>query len=583
MSLPRSLPYPLRGLRRQWRNGSRGLATIQGQTSFGEETDVLVIGSGAGGLVASLRAKTKGLNVIVAEKCKTIGGSSVMSGGALWIPVNPLARAAGIHDDRESVLKYFEQAVGDVGPASSIARRRAFVDNAARMMDFLQSLGFRFLLAKDYPDYYPWLEGAIPGGRSVESELFDTRKLGDWQKLMPPPNIPLAFLMQDSGTLTRMASSPSTMAQSLYKIIPTMARNMLGQKLTGMGRALVAQLLYLNRELKADIRTENSLVEFIQSPDGVIVGAEFNTPAGLRAIHAKRGILLATGGFAHNLAMRQQHLPAPVSTEWSSSHRGDTGDGIRAGMRIGAATALLDDAWWGPTIFDPVTGQLVFTLLERARPYCIIVDSMGSRFMNEAQSYTDAGHAMYARNREVGTIPAWFVMDANHRKRYQLGSLFARMEPPKHALVEGRMFKAETIEDLAAQIGINPDGLANTVSRYNEMSRKGIDEDFGKGDNVYNNYFGDPAVGPNCNMGPLEKAPFYAVPIWPGDLGTKGGLLADEFQRVIKEDGSVIQGLYACGNTAASIMGRAYLGAGATLGPATTHAFIAVNHMVDAS
>ncbi|KAF7350901.1 3-oxosteroid 1-dehydrogenase [Mycena sanguinolenta] len=542
MSLPRSLPYPLRGLRRQWRNGSRGLATIQGQTNLGEETDILIIGSGAGGLVASLRAKTKGLNVIVAEKCKTIGGSSVRSGGALWIPANPLAKAAGIHDDRESALKYFEQAVGDVGPASSIARRRAFVDNGAKMMEFLQSLGFRFLLAKDYPDYYPWLQGAIPGGRSVESEFFDARKLGDWQKLLPPPYIPLAFHMRDSRTLTRMASSPSAMAQSLYKLIPTMVRNMLGQKLTGMGRALVVQLLYLNRELKADIRTENSLVEFIQSPDGVIVGANFNTPAGLRAIHAKRGVLLATGGFAHNLAMRQQHLPAPARAS-------------------GAATALLDDAWWGPTIFDPVTGRPSFTLSERARPYSIIVDSMGSRFMNEAQSYTDAGHAIDTRS----------------------GGLLARTEPPKQALAEGRMFKAETIKDLAAQTGINPDGLADTVSRYNEMSRKGVDEDFGKGNNVYDKYFGDPAVVPNSNMGPLEKAPFYAVPIWPGDLGTKGGLLADEFQRVVKEDGSVIQGLYACGNTAASIMGRAYLGAGATLGPATTHAFIAVNHMANAS
>ncbi|KAF8181742.1 FAD binding domain-containing protein [Mycena galopus ATCC 62051] len=583
MSLPRSLRYPLRGLERQWRHGSRGLAAIQGQTSFGEETDVLIIGSGAGGLVASLRAKTQGLNVIVAEKRKTIGGSSVMSGGALWIPTNPLAKAAGIHDDRKSALKYFEQAVGDVGPASSIARRHAFVDNSPKMIEFLQSLGFRFLLAKDYPDYYPWLEGAIQGGRSVESEFFDTRKLGNWQKLLPPPYIPLAFHMQDSGTLTRMASSPSAMAQSLYKIIPPMVRNMLGQKLSGMGHALVAQLLYLNHELKADLRTQNSLVQLIQGPDGVIVGANFDTPGGLRAIHAKRGVLLATGGFAHNLAMRQQHLPAPVSTEWSSSHRDDTGDGIQAGMSIGAATALLDDAWWGPTIFDPVTGRPIFTLSERARPYCIIVDSTGSRFMNEAQSYTDAGHAMYARNREVGTIPAWFVMDANHRKRYQLGGLFARMKPPKQALAEGRIFMAETIKDLAAQIGVNPDGLANTVSRYNKMSCKGIDEDFGKGGNAYDNYFGDPAVGPNSNMGPLEKAPFYAVPIWPGDLGTKGGLLADEFQRIIKEDGSVIKGLYACGNTAASIMGRTYLGAGATLGPATTHAFIAVNHMAAAS
>jgi succinate dehydrogenase/fumarate reductase flavoprotein subunit len=362
-------------------------------------------------------------------------------------------------------------------------------------------------------------------------------------------------------------------------MVPLIVRMILGQKLSSMGRGLIARLLHLNIQQGTSINTEHAFAKLLTRDDGAVTGAEVQTRDGLLHIKAK-SVILAAGGFARNKVMREATLPSPASTEWTSVQAGDDGDAIRAGTSIGADTALMDDAWWGPTIIDPVTNKPWFLLIERARPHCIMVDAEGSRFMNEAESYTDAGHHQYERNTKVKAIPCWLIMDATHRKRYMFGpKLFARMKIPQKALDEGRIFKADSLEALASQIGVDPSGLRTTITRYNSICTTGIDTDFQKGNNAYDNFFGDPKVKPNPNMGPLETAPFYAVPVWPGDLGTKGGLLTDEFQRVLRKDGTVVEGLYACGNTAASIMGRTYLGAGSTLGPAMTHGFIAANHL----
>lgn len=549
-----------------------------------EHVDVLIVGSGAGGLTAALRAKSQGLRVAVIEKEATIGGASAISGGGIWIPCNPVS---GVKDSREDALAYFDQAVGDVGPASSMARRQAYVDNGHRMVEFLKQKGFKFHFSKGYPDYYPKLKGARGegGGRSIESRVFNTNKLGKkWSAALPPSNTPMAIYTNDAPVITRMTSSLRAFARSTRIVLPLLARTLLGQRLTSLGRGLVAQLLYLNiKNDNTDIRINTSLLDLIQSPDGSVVGAKVRNHDGeTRTILASRGVILAAGGFAHNKDLREKHLPSPASTAWTSSPKGDTGDAVIAGIKLGAATALMDDAWWGPTIFDPVSGKPHFALIDRARPHCIIVDSSGQRFMNEAESYTDAGHHQYERNRRVRAIPAWLVLDKNHRDKYMLGTnLFARQDPRK-AIEEGRIFVADTVEGLAAKIGVDAGGLAETVRRYNEMCEAGVDEDFGKGDNAYDNFFGDPSAGvKNPNMGSLAKAPYYAIELWPGDLGTKGGLLTDEHQRVLREDGEHIPGLYAIGNTAASIMGRTYLGAGSTLGPAMTHGFLAVNHIAD--
>ncbi|KAF9875265.1 flavocytochrome c [Colletotrichum karsti] len=561
----------------------RRSSTYHPPPSSSEHVDILIVGSGAGALTAALRARSQNLRVAVIEKQPTVGGASAISGGGLWIPCNPISN---VKDSKEDALAYFDEAVGDAGPASSMVRRRAYVDNGLEMIRFLQDQGFRFHFSKGYPDYYPRMKGAMGkgGGRTIETEVFNKKKLSKkWQDALPPPNSPVAFYTNDAAVITRMSSSLQAFARSTRAVIPLIIKMILGQKPTSMGHGLVAQLLYLNTKdsLPTDIRLSTSLDSLTTSPSGRVTGAKVETPSGEHSIIASRGVILAAGGFAHNRALREKHLPSPASTAWTLSPKGDTGDAVLAGVKLGAATALMDDAWWGPTIFDVVTGKPHFALMERCRPHCIIVDSAGKRFMNEAQSYTDAGHDQYERNKVVKALPAWLIMDSNHRNRYMLGtSLFAR-QIPRRAIEEGKIFAAESVGALAAKIGVDVKGLEGTVQRYNEMCKSGVDEEFGKGGNAYDNFFGDPhAGGVNPNMGPLNRAPFYAIEVWPGDLGTKGGLLTDEHQRVLKNDGGFIPGLYAIGNTAASIMGRTYLGAGSTLGPAMTHGFIAVNHVV---
>ncbi|CAI6099148.1 unnamed protein product [Clonostachys chloroleuca] len=551
-------------------------------TKFDQETDVLIIGSGAGALTASLRATSLGLRNIVIEKQDTIGGASAISGGGIWIPCNGVSKAAGIQDSEDMAMSYFEEAVGDVGPASSIEKRMAYITDGPKMVEFLQDHGFQFHFAKGYPDYYPAMQGAMGrgGGRTIETKPFNARKLKEWQSKLPPAQVPVAIHTNDAPVFSRVASSLGSFLYVTQKMLPLIARALIGQKLTSMGRGLVAQLLYLNLKHKGgDILTGTKFSKLIQGKDGEVIGAEIKFGSRSRAVRATRGVILAAGGFAHNREMRERFLPKPATTEWTSSPRGDTGDAIQEGIRIGAETALLDDAWWGPTIVDPVSGQNAFALIERALPYCIIVDSTGSRFMNEAQSYTDAGHDQCARNKQVKAIPAWLIMDSRHRSKYLLGGLFPRAKPSKEAFSEGRIFQSASLEDLARQIGVDIQGLSKTIQRFNEMCRKGVDEDFGKGTLAYDQFFGDPTCRPNPNLGALEKIPYYAVRIWPGDLGTKGGLLTDEFQRVLDKQMQPIRGLFAIGNTAASIMGRTYLGAGSTLGPAMTHGFIAANYI----
>ncbi|KAF4783214.1 hypothetical protein HER10_EVM0007394 [Colletotrichum scovillei] len=528
-----------------------------------EEVDILIIGSGAGGLTAALRARTLGLNPVVIEKEATLGGASVISGGGLWIPANPISKAAGISDSKEDALAYFDQAVGN-------------------MIRFLRDLGFEWRFSRGYPDYYP-MKGAMGkgGGRTIESVAFDTRKLGKWQAALPPANIPVAIHGEQAPWITMMTASLQAFIKSTRIMLPIIGKTILGQKLVSLGRGLIAQLLYLNIKHATDIRLHTSLLDLMLSQAGKVTGAKVKLRDGTtKTIKASRAVILAAGGFAHNKPLREKYGPAPASTSWTNSPESDTGDAVIAGQKLGAATALMDDAWWGPTIFDPVTGKPHFALIERSRPHCLIVDNAGKRFMNEAQSYTDAGHDQYERNKSVKAIPAWLIMDTNHRNRYMLGTqLFARMKPKK-PVANGTMFAASTLRDLAEQIGVDAEGLEETITGYNDMCKTGVDADFGKGDNAYDNFFGDPAAGgPNPNMGALSKAPFYAIAIWPGDLGTKGGLVTDEHQRVLKENGEAIPGLYAIGNTAASIMGRTYLGAGSTLGPAMTHGFLAVNHI----
>jgi succinate dehydrogenase/fumarate reductase flavoprotein subunit len=547
-------------------------------SEFDRTVDVLVAGSGAAGLVAALRADWHGLSTLLVEKSDKIGGTSAYSGGGLWVPNNAVTEADGLRDSFDEALTYLDDIIGDAGPASSHERRVAFLTEGPAMIAFLIDQGFRWRRATGYADYYPHRPGGKAEGRGIEPQLFDANRLGAWREhlrmsLMPP----LPMYTNEASSFALMVKTRHGAATAARVVGRLIGQRLRGHRPLTNGHSLVAQLLALNLEHNLPIWRESPLLELI-TEDGVVVGAVVEHDGRPQRIRAMRGVVLTTGGFARNPEMRAQYGPAPSSVEWTSVPPDDHGDGIRAGLAVGADTALMDDAWWGPTLLDPATGHPSFILWERSFPHSIIVDAAGARFMNESESYVDAGHAQYERNATVKAIPAWMIVDTDHRRRYPMATLPPGLTP-KSALESGYITKASTLEELAGRIGVDPAGLRETVTRFNTMAERGVDEDYGRGSNAYDNWYGDPSVTPNPNLGPIARAPFYALQVWPGDLGTKGGLLTDERARVLDGDGTPIGGLYAAGNASASVMGRTYAGPGATLGPAATFAFVAADDL----
>jgi 3-oxosteroid 1-dehydrogenase len=299
-------------------------------------------------------------------------------------------------------------------------------------------------------------------------------------------------------------------------------------------------------------------------------------------VRARSGVVVASGGFEHNAAMRARYQRAPIGTNWTTGAVTNTGDGIEAGQRIGAAVDLMDDAWWGPSI--PLTGGPYFCLSERTLPGCILVNGAGRRFVNEAAPYVDAVHAMYDGHATgVEHVPAWLIADQRYRNRYPFAGLGPRQPFPGRWYEAGAVHTAPTLRELATSIDVPGEALAATVTEFNGFAHRGRDEGFGRGASAYDRYYGDPRQKPNPCLGPLQVAPFHAVRIVPGDLGTKGGLRVDERSRVLRDDGSAIAGLYAAGNASASVMGRTYAGAGATIGPAMTWGYVAALELAAAT
>jgi len=348
----------------------------------------------------------------------------------------------------------------------------------------------------------------------------------------------------------------------------------IGRKPAGLGGALIGQLLYLAMQRGISIQTNSPMVELIYE-NGAVTGVVVEKE-GRRVEVRGKAVILAAGGFARNNAMRQQYHPHPITADWTVATGGDLGVPIQAGIAIGAATALMDDAWWGPCFTDS-KGNSQFMIWERSFPYGIIVDSAGKRFMNESASYVDCGHWQYERNQAVPAIPAFFIGDARHRKYYPFGMMLPG-STPKEAYESGFMVKADSLSELAHNLGIEANNLEQTVQRFNQFAETGKDLDFHRGDSAYDRGYSDPRVRPNPNLGEITQPPFFAVKVWPGDLGTKGGLLTNECAQVLREDGSVIKGLYAAGNTSASVMGRTYPGPGSTIGPAMVFGMIAGQH-----
>jgi 3-oxosteroid 1-dehydrogenase len=534
--------------------------------------DLVIVGSGIGGLTAAITARLAGLAPLLLEKTPLIGGSSAWSGGVLWLPNNPLMQREGVPDSREAALRYLENFVTAQDFYSTPARREAFLDNIAPMVAALEAQGMQYRRCAGYSDYYDRLPGGCAAGRALEAELFDANRLGAWKAKFRGPSMPLPIRTSEGARLMRLGvrMDGKTMAAT---VAGRMLRDKLAGRATfGSGGALQGRMLEIALKLGVEIWTEAGLVE-LDVAGGRVAGVHLDHAGQRKTVRAGRGVLVAAGGFAHNRKMRETYQQAPISDAWTSSNPGDTGEALAAMMRAGAATALLDQAWWTTSWVRP-DGKVFQIIPEMAKPHSILVDKAGRRLVNEANSYMEVGRAMYERDKTTPAIPAWIVMDGAHRRRYFFG-----FQPPgrmpKAWLANGWVKQDVTIEGLARQCGIDPAGLAATVERFNGYCDTGVDAEFGRGASAYNRYYADPTHKPNPSLGTIAEPPFWAVPLYPGDVGTCGGAVANEHAEVLREDGSVIAGLYATGNCTAPLAGPHYIGAGQSIGASGVFGYIA--------
>ncbi|HEV3067305.1 MAG TPA: 3-oxosteroid 1-dehydrogenase [Streptosporangiaceae bacterium] len=539
------------------------------------EFEVVVVGSGAAGMTAALAAAHRGLSVVVVEKTGRFGGSTARSGGGLWVPGNEVLRRAGVADTPEQARAYLAHVVDGCVTA---ARQRALLEYGPAMVSFVRaSTPVDFAWVPGYADYYPEAPGGLAQGRSIEPAPMDGRVLGAELAHLNPPYLPtppgVTITQADYRWLTLGPRHPRAVLAGV-KIAGRMARTrVLGQRVLSMGQALAAGLRAGLAAQQVPVWLDTPMTG-LHLRDGGAAGVEVTRDGGSTLILARRGVVLAAGGFERNAAMRQRYQRPPIGAEWTTGSPGNTGDAIEAAQAAGAALDLMDDAWWGPSI--PLPSGPYFCLAERSLPGCLLVNGAGQRFVNESAPYVDAVHAMYdGHTQAVPHIPSWLIFDQRYRDSYVFAGLPPGKPLPRRWSAAGAVHRADTIAALAGRIGLDPAALAATVARFGEFAATGKDSDFHRGDSAYDRYYGDPRHRPNPNLAPLARPPFHAVKIVPGDLGTKGGLRTDERARVLRADGTPIPGLYAAGNTSAAVMGRSYAGAGATIGPAMTFGYIA--------
>jgi 3-oxosteroid 1-dehydrogenase len=541
----------------------------------GASYDVVVVGAGGAGMTAALAAAEQGLNTLVIEKSSWFGGSTARSGGGVWIPGNYALEAAGEADDLSESKKYLDAIVGDVVPK---VRRDTYIDRGPEVMEFLREhTPVRFTWVPEYADYLPEAPGGRARGRTVEPVPLDARFLGDELEHLHPPygRAPANLIVTQADYRKislglRTLKGPMTMIRVMFMRLVTL---LLGKKMYAMGNAVAIGLRKGLLDAGVPVHYDTELTDLVIE-NGRVTGVRLLRDGIASEIRARRGVILGSGGFEKNLEMREKYQPQPTSVEWTTGAASNAGGGILAGIAAGAQVDLMDDAWWGPTI--PLPNGPWFCLAERNLPGSIIVNAAGRRFMNEALPYVEAVHEIY-KGEETGVthVPSWMVIDQRYRNRYLFAGLSPRQPFPGRWYKSGVIKKASTLEGLAEEIGVPADALVETVARLNGFAETGVDEDFHRGESAYDKYYSDPKVKPNPSLHRIDHAPFYAVKIVPGDLGTKGGLVTDERARVLRADGSVIEGLYAAGNCSSAVMGNTYAGPGATIGPAITFGYLA--------
>ena len=561
--------------------------------------DLLVVGSGAGALSAAVTAAHLGLKVIVVEKDAQYGGTTAWSGGWMWVPRNPLAVEAGIVERIEKPLSYLRRELGE---KFDEPRALAFLNNGPRMVEFFRRhTALQFIDGNAIPDFHGHTPDAALGGRSICAAPFDARQLGERLHDLKPPlqETTLWGMGIASGAELRHFLNALHQPASFWYVTKLVLRHALdllihrrGTRLVN-GNALIGGLAQSAFDLGVDIRVNSPAVRLLQS-EGRVTGAVVQTPDGEVSIHARCGVVLATGGFPQDPARKQQLLPhAPTGHEhWSAGSRGNTGDGLRMGESAGGVVAddLVQAAALAPVSLVPrknpgSEGKVAHFphLIERAKPGLIAVTAQGLRFTNEANSYHDFMQGLLAATPAGQAPQAWLVCDHAFIRYYGLGAVKPAPMPLGPWLKNGYLKRGQTLAELAQACGINAQGLQATVQRYNALAQDGKDSDFGKGETPYNRIQGDAINATrrglrNPCMGPIESGPFYAVKVVMGSLGTFAGLRVNDHAQVIDAQGQAIPGLYAGGNDLSSMMGGHYPAGGITLGPAMTFGFIAAHH-----
>jgi succinate dehydrogenase/fumarate reductase flavoprotein subunit len=538
--------------------------------------DVIVVGAGAGGMTTAAVAASRGLRVLLLEKSSLIGGTTAISGGMVWIPANSKMEEAELYDSRQAARVYLERTVGSIS-----ATLQAFLDHSDRAIRYLEDkTTVRFKPVMRYPDYYPDLPLAAACWSRLHSSL-----LGRHFALLRPPLPEFTLfggMMLDRADIPHFRKAARSLHSTL-RVARLLARHT-WQRLAhprGMslmlGNALVARLLQSLLQFGVTIRTDTEIAALWvkrQSVSGVTV----KTPQGMRAIRARHGVVLATGGLAHNRKLRQRYLPGAVTA--SATVATNTGDGISLAETVGAAVhkGTLGNGFWVPLSRfrrrNGVYAVYPHTVTDRAKPGLIAITRDGKRFTNEARSYHEFVRAMLLEQIGDTSNPAYLICDSRFLWRYGLGAIKPFTVFLRRHLNENYLYRGVTIGKLAAEIGIDPKTLETTVGQYNRFAVEGHDPEFGRGEDAYQRHLGDADVAPNPCVRPVERPPFYAIAVYAGDLGTAAGLATDPGGQVLNQSGEPIAGLYACGNDMASVMEGAYPGPGITIGPALTFGFL---------
>src|ERR1700761_1566894 len=554
-------------------------------TGWDVEVDVLIVGSGAAAVTAAVVARKNHADALVIEKSELYGGSSATSGGVVWIPATRQAKAAGSDDPPEDVFKYIRALTAPDVPDSLIW---AFVNNGPKMLEWMEQNSEVKYVTTHYRDYHPNLPGGKTAYRSHDAMPIHAKALGK-DFLQQRAQHPAAQFFgkinwtvdETTPLLFRLPGWKKIVARLFlryYLDLPWRWRSKRDRFLT-LGSALAARLKMSMDKVGAKLWLNTRFLELV-TENGRVTGAIVEKEGRRMRTGARQGVLLAAGGFERSPEMRSKYLPVP--TIYTGAQPPNTGDAIRGAMELGAQTARMDSAWWGVSLAIPGEDKTRLMTFERALPGCIVVNQGGKRYFNEAASYHIAGHAMIDNNKPgAATVPSYILFDSQYRHDYPMGPGLPLLPDWMLASnIKQVLIKGKSWEDVARQAGLPWANLKQTIENFNKNAKLGKDPEFLRGDDPYDCYYGDPKVKPNPTLRALDKGPFYAFPVYPGDIGTNGGLVINENAQVLGKDGTPTPGLSAAGNTTASVMGYSYPAAGATLGPAMTFGYLAGRHMM---